>query len=121
MREEVGQGAVTDITLIAVSKTVDADSVMQAARAGIRDFGENRVQEFLKKREAIGDAVSWHIIGPLQRNKVRFILDGVTLLHSLDRFSLAQEIETQCDKKGTAVFRAGPGQYCQRADKIRRV
>lgn len=92
-----------DITLIAVSKTVDAVSVEQAAKAGIRDFGENRVQEFLKKREALGDSVNWHIIGPLQSNKVKYILNGVELLHSLDRLSLAQEIEKQCEKKDTAL------------------
>ena len=92
-----------DITIVAVSKTVDAESVVQAAKAGMKDFGENRVQEFLKKREEIGDEVNWHIIGPLQRNKVKFILDGVTLLHSLDRLSLAQEIEKQCEKLSTKL------------------
>lgn len=92
-----------DITIVAVSKTVDASSVVQAAKAGMKDFGENRVQEFLKKREEIGDDVNWHIIGPLQRNKVKFILDGVTLLHSLDRLSLAQEIEKQCENKRTKL------------------
>lgn len=92
-----------DITLIAVSKTVDASLVGQAAKAGIRDFGENRVQEFLKKREVLGNSVNWHIIGPLQSNKVKYILDGVFLLHSLDRLSLAQEIEKQCEKRDTAL------------------
>ncbi|MGI5849909.1 MAG: YggS family pyridoxal phosphate-dependent enzyme [Christensenellales bacterium] len=92
-----------DITMIAVSKTVDAGSVEQAAKAGIKNFGENRVQEFLKKREVLVSAVNWHIIGPLQRNKVKYILEDVYLLHSLDRLSLAQEIEKQCDKKGTEI------------------
>ena len=92
-----------DITIVAVSKTVNAESVVQAVKAGMKDFGENRVQEFLKKREEIGDEVNWHIIGPLQRNKVKFILDGVTLLHSLDRLSLAQEIEKQCEKLRTKL------------------
>jgi PLP dependent protein len=92
-----------DITIVAVSKTVNAESVVQAVKAGMKDFGENRVQEFLKKREEIGDEVNWHIIGPLQRNKVKFILDGVTLLHSLDRLSLAQEIEKQCENKRTKL------------------
>jgi hypothetical protein len=91
----------SDITIIAVSKTVDAISVEQAVKAGIRDFGENRVQEYMKKREALKYPVNWHIIGPLQSNKVKYILDGVFLLHSLDRLSLAREIEIQCDKKGT--------------------
>ena len=93
----------SDITLVAVSKTVGADAVGQAVEAGIRDFGENRVQEYLKKREVVSDKIHWHIIGPLQRNKVRYILDKVYLLHSLDRLSLAQEIEKQCEKNGTEL------------------
>lgn len=88
-----------DITLIAVSKTVEAGSVHEAAMLGIKDFGENRVQEYLKKREALDDTVNWHIIGPLQSNKIKYILDDVYLLHSLDRLSLAQEIERQCENK----------------------
>lgn len=92
-----------DITLVAVSKTVDAASVEEAAAAGIRDFGENRVQEYLKKREALRDPVNWHIIGPLQSNKIKYIIDGIYLLHSLDRLSLAQEIERQCEKKGISL------------------
>jgi pyridoxal phosphate enzyme (YggS family) len=92
-----------DITLVAVSKTVDAASVQRALSAGVTDFGENRVQEYLAKRALIGDSVKWHIIGPLQSNKVKYILEGVCLLHSLDRLSLAQEIQRQCQKKGTHV------------------
>ena len=92
-----------DITIVAVSKTVSAEAVAQAKEAGMKHFGENRVQEFLKKREVIGDDVFWHIIGPLQSNKVKYILEGVTLLHSLDRLSLAEEIERQCEKKDTAL------------------
>ena len=94
---------ISDITIVAVSKTVSADAVEQAVKAGFSDFGENRVQEFLKKREVIGDSVNWHIIGPLQRNKVKYILNGVYLLHSLDRLSLAAEIERQCLSNGTQV------------------
>jgi hypothetical protein len=91
----------SDIKIVAVSKTVDAQAVVQARQAGIRDFGENRVQEYLKKREVLGDDIFWHIIGPLQRNKVKFILDGVYLLHSLDRVTLAHELNSQCEKNGT--------------------
>ena len=92
-----------DITIVAVSKTVNAEAVVQAKNAGMKHFGENRVQEFLKKREVIGDDVFWHIIGPLQSNKVKYILEGVTLLHSLDRLSLAEEIEKRCGNKGTVI------------------
>ncbi len=94
----------SDITIIAVSKTVDAAAVSEAHKAGIRDFGENRVQEYLKKREVLGEGLTWHIIGPLQTNKVKYILDGgVHLLHSLDRVTLAQEIQRQCHIKGTQL------------------
>ncbi len=93
----------SDITIVAVSKTVDAYTVGQAVEAGIRDFGENHVQEYLKKREVLKDSLNWHIIGPLQRNKVKYILNGICLLHSLDRLSLAQEIEAQCEKNGTEL------------------
>ncbi len=93
----------SDVTIVAVSKTVDAYAVGQAEEAGIQDFGENYVQEYLKKREVLKDTLNWHIIGPLQSNKVKFILDGVCLLHSLDRLTLAQEIEKQCEKKGTQL------------------
>jgi len=95
--------ALDDITLVAVSKTVSVEMVVQAAKAGIRDFGENRVQEFLKKREGFRGDVNWHIIGPLQRNKAKYILDGVCLLHSLDRLPLAEEIERQCQAKGKTL------------------
>lgn len=95
--------SIDDITIVAVSKTVSAEAVVQAKEAGMMHFGENRVQEFLKKREVIGDSVNWHIIGPLQRNKVKYILSGVALLHSLDRLSLAEELEKQFQKNGTVI------------------
>lgn len=93
----------SDIKIVAVSKTVDANAVGQAVEAGMRDFGENYVQEYLKKREVLPDTLNWHIIGPLQRNKVKYVLDGVCLIHSLDRLSLAQEMERQCTIKGTRL------------------
>jgi hypothetical protein len=92
-----------DIVLVAVSKTVSAEMVEQAAKAGIRNFGENRVQEYLKKREVIGDSVAWHIIGPLQRNKAKYLIPGVALLHSLDSLEVALELQKQCEKKGTTL------------------
>ena len=94
---------IDDIVLVAVSKTVSAEMVVQAAKAGIQNFGENRVQEYLKKREVIGDSVIWHIIGPLQCNKAKYIIPGVALLHSLDRLEVALEIQKQCEKKGTTL------------------
>lgn len=94
----------SDITIVAVSKTVDAAAVAEARKAGIQNFGENRVQEYLRKREVLGEGYTWHIIGPLQTNKVKYILDGgVHLLHSLDRVTLAHEINRQCENNSTQL------------------
>ena len=94
----------SDIMIVAVSKTVDAARIAEARRAGIRDFGENRVQEYLKKRDILGEGYNWHIIGPLQSNKVKYVTDGrVSLLHSLDRLTIAQELNRQCEKNGTEL------------------
>lgn len=82
-----------DVTLVAVTKTVDVDIINKALSFGIRDIGENRVQELEKKIEAIGDNVNYHLIGHLQTNKVKYIIDKVKLIHSLDRISLVKELD----------------------------
>ncbi|NLB53300.1 MAG: YggS family pyridoxal phosphate-dependent enzyme [Syntrophomonadaceae bacterium] len=81
----------TDITMIAVSKTVDADTVLQAYDLGIRDFGENRVQQFKLKQSTLPEA-RWHLIGHLQTNKIKDVIGRVFLIHSLDRWRLAEEL-----------------------------
>jgi len=81
-----------DIRLIAVTKTVDIDTIKRAIGYGITDIGENKVQELTRKYESIGSVVRWHLIGHLQRNKVKYIVDKVDLIHSLDSFKLAEEI-----------------------------
>ncbi len=93
-----------DITLIAVTKTVDEDRIMEALCAGIRDIGENRVQEIVHKYPAIERKAKWHLIGSLQRNKVKYIIDKVDLIHSLDRLSLAEELE----KRAAGINRLVP-------------
>lgn len=87
-----------DILLLAVSKTVDIDTVEQAIALGQTSFGENRVQEFNRKYEVIGDKADWHIIGRLQSNKVKYIIGKVKLIHSLDSLKLAQEINERSMK-----------------------
>ncbi|MDR7869872.1 MAG: YggS family pyridoxal phosphate-dependent enzyme [Tissierellaceae bacterium] len=82
-----------DVTLIAVTKTVDVDTVNKAIELGITDIGENRVQELEKKIDGINGSVNCHLIGHLQTNKVRNIIDKVKLIHSLDRISLAKELD----------------------------
>ncbi|WP_306533370.1 YggS family pyridoxal phosphate-dependent enzyme [Geobacter sp.] len=86
------------VRLVAVSKTKPAEAVEEAARAGQRLFGENYVQEFIAKAQEVREPVEWHFIGALQSNKVRQIAGLVTLIHSVDRLSLAQEIERQWAK-----------------------
>ena len=90
-----------DVTLVAVTKTVSADVARALAQAGALDLGENRVQELEAKAEALRDLpIRWHMIGHLQRNKVRKALPIAQLIHSLDSLRLAQEINEQAAKLG---------------------
>ena len=82
-----------DITVIAVSKTVDADRAREAAEGGLINLGENRVQELISKYEQLSDIdVKWHLIGHLQKNKVKYIIDKVDMIHSVENLELANEI-----------------------------
>ncbi|MEG1311297.1 MAG: YggS family pyridoxal phosphate-dependent enzyme [Romboutsia sp.] len=87
-----------EITLLAVTKNVDVDSVLEAINSGITDVGENKPQELARKYELIGDKVKWHLIGSLQTNKVKYIIDKVHMIHSLDRQSLCEEIQRHAIK-----------------------
>lgn len=87
-----------DVNLMAVTKTVDVDAVLEAIEAGIADVGENKPQELARKYEVIGDKVNWHLIGILQTNKVKYIIDKVTMIHSLDREALCEEIQKRAEK-----------------------
>lgn len=82
-----------DIILLAVTKTVDIESVLEAIENGITDVGENKPQELSRKYEVIGNKVNWHLIGSLQTNKVKYIIDKVHMIHSLDRHTLCEEIQ----------------------------
>lgn len=86
--------------LIAVTKYRSIDEIKQVVDYGIKDLGENRVQELLDKYDKIEDNVNWHLIGHLQRNKVKYIIDKVHLIHSVDSLRLASEIDTQSNKIG---------------------
>lgn len=90
----------SEIRLVAVSKTQSAWAVNEAARAGQRLFGENYVQELLAKAPEIAEPVEVHFIGSLQSNKVKYLVNLVTMIHSVDRLSLAQEISRQWGKAG---------------------
>lgn len=85
------------VKLLAVTKTVDVDKIIEAIDNGVTDVGENKPQELKRKYEVIGDKVRWHMIGSLQTNKVKYIIDKVDLIHSLDRISLCEEIQKRAE------------------------
>ena len=92
-----------EITLIAVSKTKPVSMLEEVYDCGIRNFGENKVQELCEKCEVLPKDISWHMIGHLQTNKVKYIVSNVTLIHSVDSLKLAQEIEKQAAKNNVKV------------------
>ncbi len=89
-----------DITLIAVTKTMNYENINCAIENGITDIGENKVQEVMDKYDLINKNVNWHLIGHLQTNKVKYILDKVKLIHSVDSLPLAEEINKRAAKLG---------------------
>lgn len=89
-----------DVTIIAVSKTRTVEEIREVLAAGITHLGENRVQELKEKWPAIGGSATWHLIGSLQTNKARQALDMADLIHSLDRVSLADELNRQAGRRG---------------------
>ncbi len=88
-----------DVTLIAVSKTKPVSAIEEAYSFGVRDFGENKVQELVDKYEQLPKDIRWHMIGHLQRNKVKYIIDKVYMIHSVDSLRLAEEISKEAVKK----------------------
>ena len=84
------------VEIVLVTKTIAPEKIQEALSCGMRDFGESRVQELLDKQERLpGDKIRWHFIGHLQTNKVKQVLGRASLIHSLDRLELAEEIERQ--------------------------
>lgn len=92
-----------DVTLIAVSKTKPLVMLEEVYGLGIRQFGENKVQELTDKYEQLPKDISWHMIGHLQRNKVKYLIGKTTLIHSVDSFRLAQEIEKEAARKNCCI------------------
>lgn len=88
----------SEVTLIAVSKTKPVEMLQEVYDAGIRTFGENKVQEICEKYGKLPSDIKWHMIGHLQRNKVRQVIDKAALIHSVDSYRLAQEISVQAQK-----------------------
>ena len=92
-----------EVTLIAVSKTKPVSDIREVMETGIIDYGENKVQELCDKIETINEPLNWHMIGHLQRNKVKYIVDKVKLIHSVDSLRLAEQISQEAIKKNVDV------------------
>lgn len=92
-----------EVTLIAVSKTKPVEMLEACLEQGLRVFGENKVQELCEKYEQLPKDIKWHMIGHLQRNKVKYITDKVELIHSVDSLRLAEAISEDAVKKGVSV------------------
>ena len=92
-----------EVTLIAVSKTKPVEVLQEAYDLGVRVFGENKVQELTQKYEALPKDIQWHMIGHLQTNKVKYIVDKVAMIHSVDSLKLAETIEKEAERKNCIV------------------
>ena len=109
VRERVKQAAIRsgrtekDIKIVAVTKTVNTDVIQKALEYGVTDIGENKVQEILEKQDIIKAECNWHLIGHLQRNKVKYIIDKVAMIHSLDSVELAAEINKRACAAGRVM------------------
>lgn len=108
VREKIKNSAISagrnpeDITLVAVTKTHEPDVINEAIELGVTDIGENKVQEILRKYDAVRP-VRWHLIGHLQTNKVKYIIDKVYMIHSVDSARLADEIERRAAERGITM------------------
>lgn len=100
---ENAESASHDLTLINVSKTKPVEALMEAYNYGERHFGENKVQELIEKYEAMPKDIKWHMIGHLQTNKVKYIVDKVEYIHSVDSIKLAQTIDKEAKKHNVTV------------------
>ena len=92
-----------EVTLIAVSKTKPMSMIEELLPLGVVDFGENKVQELTAKEEALPSHIRWHMIGHLQRNKVKYIVDKAFLIHSVDSLRLAEAISQEAGKKNVTA------------------
>lgn len=92
-----------NVELLAVSKTKPIEDLKEAYEAGIRDFGENKVQELVSKEVSLPKDIRWHLIGKLQTNKVKYLVDKVYLIHSLSSIKLLNEIERVFEKNNTVA------------------
>ena len=97
--ERAGRGP-DEVTLVAVSKTFPLDVVKSVVELGVSDLGENRAQELKQKVAALGPGPTWHFVGHLQTNKVKQVAGAAALIHSVDRFGLAEALDRRCSALG---------------------
>ncbi|WP_070041337.1 YggS family pyridoxal phosphate-dependent enzyme [Robinsoniella peoriensis] len=93
----------SEVTLIAVSKTKPASMIEEIMAEGVVDFGENKPQELKDKYEILPKNLKWHMIGHLQRNKVKYIIDKACMIHSVDSLRLAETIQQEAEKQGLVM------------------
>jgi len=123
IREKINQAeyrsnrAPGSVKLLGVTKQVDTEKIVKAIESDHKSFGENYVQEFTAKYDILskeyGDSLDWHFIGHLQKNKVKYIIDKVNLIHSLDKLSLAEELNKRAegiDKKISVLVEVNLGE-----------
>ena len=101
--DEIKKAISSEVTLVAVSKTKPIEMIQQAMQRGHLDFGENKVQELVEKHEALPKDINWHMIGHLQRNKVKYIASFVHLIHGADSERLINEINKQAKKNNRKI------------------
>ncbi len=100
---KIKAGLPDDVLLVAVSKTKPNEDIMQAYNGGHKIFGENKVQDLVKKYENLPKDIEWHFIGHLQSNKVKYIVPFVSLIHAVDSFKLLKTIDKEANKIGVRV------------------
>lgn len=97
------KNSIDNVCLIAVSKTKPNEMIMEAYEEGIRDFGENYVQELADKMKSLPKDIRWHMIGHLQTNKIKYIIDDVYMIHSVDSMHLAKAISKEAVKRNKTI------------------
>lgn len=109
LEEEIGNACMSggrtrsDIKLVAISKTHSSDVIEEAFSLGLRDFGENRVQELIKKRDLLSTSIKWHLVGHLQSNKAKYIAPFIHLVHSIDSLETAIELSNRAAQNDRAI------------------
>jgi pyridoxal phosphate enzyme (YggS family) len=92
-----------EVTLVAVTKTYPAKVIQEAYELGIRDFGENRVQELLKKKDLLSSDIHWHLIGHLQSNKAKYVASFINYVHSIDSIETAKELSKRAEQHSRTI------------------